>query len=90
MSYFERSVPTECGKKLRNIFGVEMMSRSKRIIQLLKDEGVDIQYTIFKGRTHNNESGKGVNELGDQFINNCYIECIKSSIYKQISDDYVR
>ena len=38
--------------------------------------GIDIEHTIFEGRTHNNRSGHGVNELGDKFINEVYRESV--------------
>lgn len=72
MSYFERSVPTEVGKKQRELLGKEMFSRAEKTIQILKSLGIDIEQEIFSGRAHNNRSGIGVNELGDKFINNTY------------------
>jgi len=72
MSYFDRSVPTEVGKRQRELLGREMFSRAKKTIQILKSLGIDIEQEIFSGRTHNNRNGVGVNELGDQFINDTY------------------
>lgn len=86
MSYLSRSIPSELGIELRKIFGKEMIPRFKSISELLRNEGFDIQYTIFPGRTHNDKSGKGVNELGDAFTNNAYNECIKNKS-KHISND---
>ena len=72
MSYFNRSVPVDVGKKQREIFGEDMFSRAKRTIQVLKSLGIDIQHEIILGRGHNNIDGIGVNELGDKIISDTY------------------
>lgn len=72
MSYFNRSVPVDVGKKQREIFGKDMFSRAKRTIQVLKSLGIDIQHEIILGRGHNNTDGIGVNELGDKIISDTY------------------
>lgn len=72
MSYFNRSVPVEVGKKQREIFGENMFERAKRTIQVLKSLGIDIQHEIILGRGHNNINGIGVNELGDKIISDTY------------------
>lgn len=72
MSYFNRSVPVDVGKKQREIFGKDMFSRAERTIQVLKSLGIDIQYEIILGRGHNNIDGIGVNELGDKIISDTY------------------
>lgn len=72
MSYFNRSVPVDAGKKQREIFGKDMFSRAKRTIQVLKNLGIDIQHEIILGRGHNNIDGIGVNELGDKIISDTY------------------
>lgn len=87
MSYFNRSVPVEVGKKQRDILGKEMFSRAEKTIQILQNLGIDIEHEIIKGRTHNNKSGIGVNELGDEFINNIYKESIST---KKIGEDFFR
>lgn len=74
MSYFYRSVPTDVGKMQRNMFGNNLLLRSQKIINYLQEQGIDISQTIFFGRSHNNESGIGVNELGDEFVYNIYNE----------------
>ena len=38
--------------------------------------GIDITQTVMMGRSHNNEEGIGINELGDEFVSNCYKEAI--------------
>lgn len=72
MSYFNRSVPVEAGKKQREIFGEDMFERANRTIQVLKSLGIDIQHEIILGRGHNNINGIGVNELGDKIISDTY------------------
>lgn len=72
MSYFNRSVPVDVGKKQREVFGEDMFSRAKRTIQVLKSLGIDIQHEIILGRGHNNIDGIGVNELGDKIISDTY------------------
>lgn len=72
MSYFNRSVPVDVGKKQREILGEDMFSRAKRTIQVLKILGIDIQHEIILGRGHNNINGIGVNELGDKIISDTY------------------
>lgn len=83
MSYFDRSVPYEVGKKQRTIFGQEMFERANKTIQLLNFLGIDIEHTIFEGRTHNNRSGHGVNELGDKFINEIYKQSVINKALNQ-------
>ena len=72
MSYFNRSVPVDVGKKQREIFGKDMFSRAERTIQVLKSLGIDIQHEIILGRGHNNIDDIGVNELGDKIISDTY------------------
>lgn len=72
MSYFNRSVPVDVGKKQREIFGKDIFSRAERTIQVLKSLGIDIQHEIILGRGHNNIDGIGVNELGDKIISDTY------------------
>lgn len=72
MSYFNRSVPVDVGKKQREIFGKDMFSRAERTIQVLKSLGIDIQHEIILGRGHNNIDGIGVNELGNKIISDTY------------------
>lgn len=78
MSYFNRSVPTEVGKYQRKILGTEMFSRAENTIQILKNMGINISHKIIWGRSHNNRSGIGVNELGDRFINDTYNSTIEN------------
>lgn len=72
MSYFNRSVPVDVGKKQREIFGEDLFSRAKRTIQVLKSLEIDIQHEIILGRGHNNIDDIGVNELGDKIISDTY------------------
>ena len=74
MSYFNRSVLVDIGKIQRKLFGNNLLLRSQNIINYLQNKGIDISQTIFLGRSHNNESGIGVNELGDEFISKTYKE----------------
>lgn len=85
MSYFNRSVPVDVGKKQREIFGKDMFSRAKRTIQVLKSLGIDIQHEIILGRGHNNIDGIGVNELGDKIISDTY----KNSIVDRELEDNI-
>lgn len=72
MSYFDRSVSEDIGFKQRQMFGTNMFDRIKNIIALLQETGIDIEHTTIEGRTHNDEIGIGVNELGDAFIKEIY------------------
>ena len=63
MSYFDKSVPTEIGKKQRNVLGKDMFARANKTIEILKKQGIDIELTIIPGRSHNDRSGTGVNEF---------------------------
>ena len=78
MSYFDRSVPPMVGLKQRNMFGKSLIERSKKQIFILKEMGLDIEQTIFEGRTHNNYNGIGPNELGDDFIRKSYQESLRN------------
>ena len=86
MSYFDRSVPYQVGLQQRNIFGKDMFKRAQKTIEYLKSIGIKISHTIIPGRSHNNRSGQGVNELGDKFINNTY----KQNLKNHSIDDEVR
>lgn len=77
MSYFDRSVPHLIGEKQRNMFGRDMIKRAQNQILLMNEMGLDIKQTVFLGRTHNNYNGIGVNELGDEFVNNSYKEFLE-------------
>ena len=83
MSYFNRSVPIEVGKQQREALGREMFCRAKKTIEILQSLGIDVQHKIILGRSHNNRSGTGVNELGDKFINDTY----KSTIVNKEKDE---
>ena len=82
MSYFDRSVPTTVGKKQRDMFGKNLFERAINEISLMREIGLDIEQTIFENRTHNNSSGLGVNELGDDFVSKTYQQSIISSRIK--------
>lgn len=87
MSYFDRSVPSEVGKKQRELLGRNLFDRANKTISILRKMGIDISHTIMIGRTHNNRSGLGVNELGDKFINDTYQEFLKR---KNVKNDISR
>ena len=72
MSFFDRSVPYEVGKKQRQMLGAEMFDRANKTIEYLQNKGINISQKIILGRTHNNFSGIGVNELGDKFFREVY------------------
>lgn len=72
MSYFDRSVPKEEGRKEREMFGKNLIERSKKEIAIMQEMGMDIEEKVMEGRTHNNFNGNGVNELGDSFIKETY------------------
>lgn len=80
MSYFDRSVPRDVGMKQRNILGRDMFKRVNKTVSILNKLGIDVNHTIIPGRTHNNRLGKGVNELGDNFIRKLYNESIEKLI----------
>lgn len=82
MSYFDRSVPSYIGYSQRQLFGRGLLERSTKQIGLLQSMGFDITQTIMMGRTHNNQNGIGVNELGEQFVNDCYQEMFIKQIRK--------
>lgn len=84
MSYFDRSVPPEVGKKQRDILGINMFDRANNTITILRKIGIDISHTIMRGRTHNNRSGVGVNELADKFINNVYQKSYQEKRWKMV------
>ena len=72
MSYFDRSVPPLVGSRQRALFGKNLLERSQRQMELLQDMGLDATQEIIVGRSHNNQSGLGVNEIGDRFVSDCY------------------
>jgi len=78
MSYLDRSVPNTIGRKQRDMFGQNIFERTKKLINLMNQMGVDINQEIFENRAHNDYDGinVGVNELGAQFINDTYKETI--------------
>lgn len=82
MSYLDRSIPSSIGKKQRELFGKNLLGRTINEILLMKKMGLDIEQTIFVNRTHNNYSGLGVNELGDNFVSETYQQSIISNRIK--------
>ena len=78
MSYFDKSTPLEVGQKQRNLFGKNMFARINKIIEILtKIYGINIKLIVIPGRTHNNQSGHGVNEFTIR---------IPAKFYRQISE----
>ena len=86
MSYFDRSIPYQIGLQQRNALGKEMFKRAKKTVEYLKKSGIKISHTIIPGRSHNNRSGHGVNELGDKFIKDTYTQTLKT----HLMDDEIR
>ena len=87
MSYFDRSVPIDVGKNQRNLLGINMFDRAEKTIEMLKNLGIKVRHIVIPGRSHNNRSGIGVNEIGDKIINDSYKASIAS---KQIDDEFSR
>lgn len=85
MSYFERSVPKQIGLKQREMLGQEMFIRAKNTIEFLRRMGINIEHKIVEGRTHNNKSGVGVNEIGDKIIKDTY-----QSTIERDNNDYIK
>ena len=86
MSYFDRSIPPSVGLQQRSALGIEMFQRAQKTIEYLQKLGIKIDHTIIPGRTHNNRSGHGVNELGEKFINDTYTQNLKT----HLMDDEIR
>lgn len=80
MSYLDRSIPYQVGSQQRYIFGKEMFKRAQKTVEHLKKMGIKISHTSIPGRSHNNRSGQGVNELGDKFINDTYKQTSKNHL----------
>jgi len=82
MSYFNMSVPSSVGRKQREIFGYNMFERAQKTVEVLKAMGIKIEHYVIPGRSHNNRSGKGVDELADPIINTAYNSSIISPSMK--------
>ena len=78
MSYFNRSVPSDVGQKQRTLLGTNMFDRAEKTIEILKMLGIKIKHLIILGRSHDNNSGIGVNEIGDKIISDSYKASIAS------------
>ena len=78
MSYFDRSVPKEVGKIQRRTLGIELLSRAEKTVDYLRKNGINILHTVIPVRHHNNAIGIGVNELGEKYIKDTYLETLKS------------
>lgn len=76
MSYNAISVPKQVGEKQRQMLGKNLFERIENTLKLLT-KITDIDHTIIKGRSHNNKSGIGVNELGDAYVRKSYEESLK-------------
>lgn len=87
MSYFDRSIPVDVGKSQRNHLGVNMFDRAEKTIEVLRNLGINIKHIVIPGRSHNNNSGIGVNEIGDKIVNDSYKAFVES---KQIDDESAR
>lgn len=77
MSYFEKSVPREIGIQQHSILGSNLFSRAESSVQILHNFGIDVHYKLILGRVHNDNSGLGVNELGDKFVADTYKSTIE-------------
>ena len=55
--------------------------------ELLRNLGIKIKHIVIPGRAHNNNSGIGVNEIGDKIVNDSYKSSIDS---KKIDDELAR
>ncbi len=83
MSYFDRSVPKEVGKAQRDLLGKDLFTRAEKTVETLKSLGFDIEHTVVKGRAHNNKpNALGVNELGEQIVENVYAEAVEDNLKK--------
>lgn len=78
MSYFDRSVPTDVGIKQRNALGIDLFERAEKTVQILKNNGVNIEHTIIPDREHSNRNGLGLTSLGDAFVDNVYRNSVNS------------
>ena len=89
MSYFDRSVPTEVGRNQRKLLGTNMFDRAEKIIERLKGLGIRVKHIVIPGRSHNNRSGIGVNEIGDKIVNDTYKDSIGSKkLTMNFQDDF--
>ena len=79
MSYFDKSIPIKLGNLQRQLLGKNLFDRANKTINILKEMGIDVEHQIILGRSHNNRSGHGVNELGAKFIHDCYIKSVKKT-----------
>lgn len=52
MSYMQRSVPTEIGKKYRDMYGEDLQNRFLNCISWYKNNGFNIISKIYKGASH--------------------------------------
>lgn len=77
MSYFEKSVPREIGIQQHSILGSNLFSSAESSVQILHNFGIDVHYKLILGRVHNDNSGLGVNELGDKFVADTYKSTIE-------------
>ena len=80
MSYFDRSVPTIIGEMQRKFLGTDLFERAQKTIEILTDLGINIQHIIVPGRSHNNKSGHGVNEIGDMIAREAYDAYLSSRL----------
>lgn len=87
MSYFDRSVTIDVGKNQRNLLGINMFDRAEKTIEILKSLGIKVKHIVIPGRSHNNRSGIGVNEIGDKIVNDAYKGSISA---KKIDDEFSR
>ncbi len=55
MSYFNRSVPPDVGRVQRKNLGQDMFERAEKIVNILKNMGINISHRIIPNRTHNNK-----------------------------------
>ena len=67
MSFFDRSVPPDVGKKQRDMFGTNMFERAENTVKYLKSLGINITHTILPNIAHNQNEAEEIKEHNPNF-----------------------
>lgn len=99
MSYFDRSVPTDVGEDYRKSLEYDMFDRTKKIVEILRNIGINISHTIIPNTAHNDreafkleqknplyKNARGIRFVQEQIILSTFNKMKQRDISKKNND----
>lgn len=103
MSYFDRSIPAYVGEAYRKSLGQDMFERAKNIVELLRNNGINISHTIIPNTAHNDreafnlaqknplyKNARGIRFAQQQIILSTFNEMKQRNISKENDDSLIK